>query len=169
MTVFSIRVTREAIGRFFLGVPGVKGLAIQIDVARFSKTLSTLLRSGVPIMVALDVSSDVVSQPQIRKQSKSYSAGVAGGRSLSDVISEGKKIFPATVVQTIKAGEKSGSLEDVLEEMGNFYESEVDYGLKRLTSLLEPLLMLVIGLVVGAMVIIMITPIYSLVGGMSKF
>ncbi len=70
------------------------------------------------------------------------------------------------MTQTIKAGEKSGSLELVLDELASFYEMEVDYALKRATSLLEPLLMLVVGVAVGAMVIIMITPIYSIVGGL---
>ena len=70
------------------------------------------------------------------------------------------------MVQTIRAGEKSGSLELVLEELATFYELEVDYSLKRATALLEPLLMLVIGIAVGAMVVLMITPIYSIVSGL---
>ncbi|OGM12688.1 hypothetical protein A3A76_04205 [Candidatus Woesebacteria bacterium RIFCSPLOWO2_01_FULL_39_23] len=167
--VFYTYKTRLALFNFFLRLPAIKNIATQVDIARFSKTLATLLRSGVPIMVALDVSSDVIKQPQLKKQSKLFSAGVASGKSLSEIITTGKGSFPSTVVQTIKAGEKSGSLEEVLDEMADFYEKEVDYNLKRLTSLLEPFLMLVIGVAVGALVIIMITPIYSLVGGMGKF
>jgi len=71
-----------------------------------------------------------------------------------------------TLIQTIKAGEKTGSLEVVLEELAAFYEMEVDYGLKKATALLEPLLMLVIGVAVGVMVVMLITPIYSIVGGL---
>jgi type IV pilus assembly protein PilC len=70
------------------------------------------------------------------------------------------------MVQTIRAGEKTGSLETVLDELASFYELEVDYSLKRATSLLEPLLMLVIGVAVGTLVVLMITPIYSIVGGL---
>lgn len=167
--IFIFPKTREAITSFFLRLPAIKKVTTQVDIARFSRTLSTLLRSGVPIMVALDVCSNILRQPELRKQSKQYSSGVASGQSLSAIITQGKQVFPPTVIQTIKAGEKSGSLEEVLEEMADFYEKEVDFNLKRLTSLLEPLLMLVIGVAVGGMVIIMITPIYSLVGGMGKF
>ena len=120
-------------------------------------------------MVCLEVCANIMRQPALKKQAKLFGEKVAEGKQLSEVIVGGSKAFPSTVIQTIKAGEKSGSLEDVLEEMAEFYEREVDYNLKKLTSLLEPLLMLVIGVAVGAMVIIMITPIYSLVGGLDKF
>jgi type II secretory pathway component PulF len=70
------------------------------------------------------------------------------------------------MTQSIKAGERTGSLEIVLEELASFYEMEVDYSLKRATALLEPLMMLLIGVVVGVMVVLLITPIYSIVGGL---
>jgi type IV pilus assembly protein PilC len=167
--IFFIQKSRQIVIDIVLRFPAISKVTTQVDIARFSRTLSTLLKSGVPIMVALDVCSEILRQPQLKKQAKLYSAGVASGQTLSAIITSGKQIFPATVVQTIKAGEESGSLEEVLEEMADFYEKEVDYDLKRLTALLEPLLMLIIGVAVGAMVIIMITPIYSLVGGMGKF
>jgi type IV pilus assembly protein PilC len=138
----------------------------QLDTARFARTLSTLLKSAVPIMVALDVSSDVLKQPRLRKSAKEFSKGVAEGKTLADILKKGDASFPLTLIQTIRAGEKTGSLELVLEELASFYEMEVDYSLKRATSLIEPLLMLVIGIVVGAMVVLMITPIYSIVGGL---
>ena len=118
----------------------------QLDVARFARTLSTLLKSGVPIMVALDVSADVIKQPRLRKEAVAFSQGVAKGESLSDILIRNKRAFPVTMVQTIKAGEKSGSLEVVLEELASFYEMEVDYSLKRATALLEPVMMLGIGI-----------------------
>jgi type IV pilus assembly protein PilC len=79
-----------------------------------------------------------------------------------------REIFPSTMIQSIRAGEQSGTLEKVLEEMADFYEKEVEYTLKKLTSLLEPLLMLMIGVAVGAMVIMMIAPIYSIIGGLQE-
>jgi type IV pilus assembly protein PilC len=167
--LFTVQKTRNAIFDFIMKLPAIKGLVIQIDIARFSRTLSTLLSSGVPIMVCLEVCSNIVQQPALKKEVKLFGAGVAQGKQLSEIITSGKKVFPSTVVQTIKAGEKSGSLEEVLAEMADFYEKEVDFTLKKLTSLLEPILMLVIGVAVGGMVVIMITPIYSLVGGMGNF
>jgi len=164
--IFIVNKTRRLIYGIFVRLPIVKDVVNQIDVARFSRTLSTLLRSGVPIMVALEVSSGVVSQTALKKQAKEFSKGVERGESLSEVLSRGKEVFPVTLAQTIKAGEKTGSLEIVLEELADFYEREVDFSLKRLTALLEPLLMLIIGVAVGGMVIIMITPIYNIVGGL---
>jgi type IV pilus assembly protein PilC len=166
--LFLIRSTREAIFSYLVKLPVINKVMDQLDTARFARTLSTLLKSGVPIMVALDVSSDVLRQPALKKQAKAFSEGVSRGMSLSEVITKQKKSFPITMIQTIKAGEKTGSLEVVLEELATFYEMEVDYSLKRATSLLEPLLMLIIGVAVGAMVVLLITPIYSIVGGLES-
>jgi type II secretory pathway component PulF len=163
---FVIRRTREIIFSFIVKLPVISKVMDQLDTARFARTLSTLLKSGVPIMAALDVSSDTLKQFQLKKEAKEFSASVAKGQSLSEILSRQKHAFPITMVQTIKAGEKTGSLEVVLEELATFYEMEVDYSLKKATALLEPLLMLVIGLAVGAMVIILISPIYSIVGGL---
>ena len=164
--IFYIRRTRKIISRIFVGLPMVKKLADQIDVARFARTLSALLKSAVPILPALDVSSDVLSQDRLKKEAKKFSAEVASGESLSEVLVKSKKVFPQVMVQTIRAGEESGSLEIVLEELAEFYEREVDYSLKRLTSIIEPVLMLVIGVGVGAMVVMMVIPIYSIVGSL---
>lgn len=166
--LFLIRSTRNLIFSYFVKLPIISGIMDQLDTARFARTLSTLLRSGVPIMIALDVTSDVLRQPNLKKHAKEFSEGVSKGMSLSEVLVSRKKSFPITLIQTIKAGEKTGSLEVVLEELATFYETEVDYSLKRATSLLEPLLMLVIGVAVGAMVVLLITPMYSIVGGLES-
>jgi len=167
--LFLIKKTRTAIFSFLVKLPVISKVMDQLDTARFARTLSTLLKSGVPIMIALDVSSDVLKQPHLKKQAKDFSAGVAKGESLAEILTKHKKSFPVTMVQTIRAGEKTGSLEVVLEELASFYEMEVDYSLKRATALLEPLLMLIIGIAVGVMVVIMITPIYSVVSGLEGF
>jgi type IV pilus assembly protein PilC len=165
-----VQKTRTIIFGLFTRFPVVNKLVSQIDVARFARTLSALLSSGVPIMPALDVSADTLSQPSLKRKAKEFSKGVAKGESLSDVITKSKKqIFPLVMIQTIRAGEKTGSLEVVLSELAEFYEREVDYTLKRLTSLIEPILMLVIGVAVGAMVVMMVIPIYSIVGNMQGF
>lgn len=165
VTIFLISATRRIVFALFVKLPVVSGMIKQIDVARFARTLSTLLQSGVPIMVALEVSSNVLTEPKLKAKAKEFGKGVERGESLSDVLEKGeKKVFPVTMSQTIKAGEKTGTLEIVLAEMADFYEKEVDYSLKRLTALLEPVLMLIIGVAVGGMVIMMITPIYSIIG-----
>lgn len=168
IALFIIKPSRVFLVSYIVKLPVISKVMDQLDTARFARTLSTLLRSGVPIMVALDVSSDVLAQPNLKKQAKEFSAGVAKGESLSDILTKNKKSFPVTMIQTIRAGEKTGSLEVVLDELASFYELEVDYSLKRATSLLEPLLMLVIGIAVGTMVVLMISPIYSIVGGLEE-
>jgi type IV pilus assembly protein PilC len=168
MTLY-LKKSRDFVMDNILKLPGVRNVVNQLDIARFANTLSILMRSGVPIMVALEVSTDVIRQQKTKLYSKDLVKGVESGKTLSEVLLESdKKIFPGTVTQTIKAGEKTGTLEVVLGELSEFYEKEVDYSLKRLTSLLEPVLMLVIGVVVGLMVIMMITPIYNLVGGLDS-
>lgn len=163
--LFYIRSTRNKLFALFMRLPVIKKVVKELDVARFASTLSTLLKSGVPILVSLEVASDVLTQPKLKERAKEFGPGIERGESLSEILSKGPKVFPGVVTQTIKAGERTGSLEVVLEEMAQFYENEVDFSLKRATALLEPVLMLIIGSAVGAMVIIMITPIYSIVGG----
>ena len=163
---FYIQKTRAVVFNLFSRLPVVKSLVNQIDVARFSRTLATLIKSGVPILQALDVSADTLSQPRVRKIAKGFSKKVAKGEALSDILAREKNLFPGVMVQTIRAGEKSGTMETVLLELSEFYESEVDYSLKRLTALLEPILMLIIGVAVGGMVVMMIVPIYSIVGSL---
>ena len=164
--LFYIKTTRKIIFNIVLRFPVVKRLADQIDIARFSRTFSTLLKSAVPILMALDVSSDTLSQDRLRKEAKKFSGRVAKGESLSEILATSKKIFPQVMVQSIRAGEESGSMEQVLEELADFYEKEVDFSLKGLTSIIEPVLMLIIGVAVGAMVIMMVVPIYSIVGSL---
>ena len=160
--------SRSFIIHSLVRLPILRKVAMKVDVARFARTLSTLLRSGVQITTALDVASDTLGQPGLRRRAKEFAEGVSKGASLSNVLSSVKGTFPLVVIQTIKAGEKTGRLDEVLEELANFYESEVENDLKRLTSLLEPLMMLVIGVAVGAMVILVIAPIYSIVGSLQS-
>lgn len=166
--LFKIRFTKNIIFGVFIKFPAINHLMVNIDVARFGRTLSTMLRSGVPITQALEVAAGTLKNPRFVKKAREFSEGVKHGEQLSDILLKGDNVFPSAMVQTIKAGESSGSLEDVLEELADFYEREVDYSLKRVTALLEPLLMLVIGVAVGGMVIMMIAPIYSLVGGFDQ-
>lgn len=165
---FMMAPVRRAALKQFVKLPGVHGVVLEIDVARYSRTLSTLLKNGVPVIEALDVASDGMSEENMRKTAAEFSKRVAKGESLSDILVTKRGQFPSLMVQTIRAGERSGSLEESLSDMASFYESEVDYSLKRLTGLLEPVLMLLIGAVVGLMVIIMIAPIYSIIGGLQN-
>ncbi len=163
-----LKPTRNILMRLLSKVPVIKKILDQIDIARFARTLSTLLKSGVSIIESLDVAVGSMGQQRMKRAGKKFSEGVGRGESLSDILLDSQGTFPAVVVQTIRAGEKTGNLEDVLIEMAEFYEKEVDHSLKRLTSLLEPVLMLAIGIAVGAMVIVMMAPIYSIMGNLQE-
>jgi len=158
--------TRRVLAVLVTRIPALQKLLNQIDVARFSRTLATLIRSGVHIVEALNVAADSLSQPHLQKQAKQFSIGVSKGKPLSEVLIQERQAFPLIMIQTIKAGEQTGSLEEVLQELAEFYEKEIEFTLKRMISLLEPILLLVVGIVVGGMVIMIIAPIYSIVGGL---
>jgi type IV pilus assembly protein PilC len=164
--LFIYAKTRRAIIQALGKLPAVNKMMSQIDIARFSRTLAILLKSGVPIIQSLDVSANSLAQQKWSESAKTFSARVAKGESLADVLLDEKGKFPVVLAQAIRTGEETGSMDVVLEELAEFYEKEVDYSLKRLTSLLEPILMLLIGVAVGVMVILMVTPIYSIVGGL---
>ena len=163
-----IKPTRKIIIKLLSKAPVVKNVVKDIDIARYSRTLSTLLKSGVPIIESLDVSSEAVTSPSMKAETEGFSEQVAKGQALSDIMTAKKTVFPSIMVQTIRAGEKSGSMEQVLSEVADFYEKEVEFSLKNMTSLIEPVLMLLIGVVVGVMVIMMIAPIYSIIGGLQQ-
>lgn len=167
-SLFIIKPTRKLMVALISRAPIVRNVVKNIDVARFSRTLSTLLRSGVPIVEALEVSSEAITSPKIKAETSRFGQLVSKGQSLSDIMALQKDVFPPVMVQTVRAGEKSGSLEQVLGEVADFYEKEVEFSLKSLTSLIEPVLMLLIGVAVGVMVIMMIAPIYSIIGGLQQ-
>jgi type IV pilus assembly protein PilC len=164
--VIRLNITRNALLQFLSHIPMFARLFDQLDLARFSRTLSTLLKSGVPILDSIKVSVQLLTQSKFTKLGSMFEDDIQRGKSLSETLDRGQKIFPALMIQSIKAGEKSGSLEIVLSELADFYESEVEHTLKGLTSILEPVLMLVIGVAVGAMVISIIAPIYSVIGNL---
>jgi type II secretory pathway component PulF len=137
--LFYIRATRHFFLENFLKLPYVSSVIHQIDIARFARTLSTLLRSGVPITNSLDVASEGIADMKVKALAKKFSEGVSKGESLSAVLSKNASLFPPIMIQTIKAGEKTGSLDEILDEMATFYENEVEYSVKRATSRTSPM------------------------------
>lgn len=166
IVLLRLRKTRRLLLRLISKLPIISHLFNQLDLARFSRTLSTLLKSGVPILESIRVSVNLLTQHKFVSLGSTFEEEIQKGHSLSDAISTGEGIFPGLMTQTIRAGEKSGSLEMVLEELAQFYEKEVEHTLKSITSILEPVLMLIIGVAVGAMVISIIAPIYSIIGNL---
>lgn len=147
-------------------LPVISRLINQLDLARFNRTLSTLLRSGVPIIESLRVASASLTQKKYLAFAKTFEKEISRGVSLSTILRKSDSVFPSMMVRLIAAGEKTGKLEELLLDLALFYEAEVTLGLKNMIDLLEPTLMIVIGVAIGAMVLSIIGPIYSLIGSL---
>jgi len=135
----------------------------RVDYARLTRTLGVLLKSGVSITEAINISVGTVSQPKLRELAPILKERLLKGVELSRILKE-TKIFPAFITQMLTVGEKSGNLEDVLAEVGQYYAEEAEADLKNIAQVIEPVLVLVVGVMVGLLVISIIAPIYKLIG-----
>lgn len=163
MGLLRIKSVKDRLQHTWLYMPVLGTIMQQVNLARFTRNLSSLLKSGVSFVEALDILG--TNTPHA-----SYAAVFAGakdhvkqGKLLSDFLKDFKRLFPVLVVNIVKVGEETGALDEVLQEVALFYEGEVDQVMKNLTSIMEPILMIAIGLAVGGLAISVISPIYNLV------
>jgi type IV pilus assembly protein PilC len=153
---------RESVDAFKLRVPVFGSLFHKTALARFAGTLSMLLRSGVPILQALDIVSDTVNNKVISKAVADVQAAVREGESMAKPLSK-HKVFPPMVVQMLAVGEETGQVDVMLEKVSTFYNQEVEASVDALTSLIEPLLIAIIGGAVGAAVIALYMPMFNII------
>jgi type IV pilus assembly protein PilC len=153
---------RESVDAFKLRVPVFGSLFHKTALARFAGTLAMLLRSGVPILQALDIVSDTVNNKVISKAVTDVQASVREGESMAKPLSK-HKVFPPMVVQMLAVGEETGQVDVMLEKVSTFYNQEVEASVDALTSLIEPLLIAVIGGAVGAAVIALYMPMFNII------
>jgi type IV pilus assembly protein PilC len=153
---------RRAFDRFKLRVPVFGGLVQKTALTRFAHTLSSLLRSGVPILEALEIVSDTVSNTVMADAIKDVTTAVKGGESIHKPLTQ-HSVFPPMVVQMMAVGEETGALDEMLEKIGKFYEQEVEATVDALTSLLEPALIVVLGGAVGGMVVSLYMPMFNII------
>jgi len=152
---------RQRLDRCNLRVPLIGDLIRKIEVARFARTLGTLMGNGVPILRALELVRDIISNTVIAGALETVRERVKEGERLSKPL-EDTQVFPSLAVQMITVGEESGKLDEMLVRVAQNYEKNVRNTVKRLISLLEPAMILVMGLVVGFIVISMLTAIFSM-------
>lgn len=145
-----------------LRVPVFGPLAHKAAMARFSRTFSVLLRSGVPILEALEITKDTAGNTVVSRGLTDVQAGVKIGEPISKPL-EHHAVFPPMVVQMMAVGEESGALDGLLEKIATFYDAEVEATVNSLTSLLEPLLIVVLGGAVGLMVISLYLPMFNVI------
>jgi general secretion pathway protein F len=147
--------------RFKITAPLIGALNRKIAVARFSRTLGTLLQSGVPLLAALEIAKNVVNNLTIAEQIRLAAKDVEEGQSLSAPLSK-NDFFPPIAVEMITVGEQSGNMEAMLFRIAESYEKEVEANILLVTSLLEPAMILVMGVVVGFIVISILLPIFEM-------
>ncbi|HOE68863.1 MAG TPA: type II secretion system F family protein [Candidatus Omnitrophota bacterium] len=145
----------------FLRVPFFGEMSIQIAVVRFARGMSTLLKSGVQILQALDIGARLVENAYLEAGIKQVAQGVRGGQGLGAQL-EARRVFPVFMTQLLSVGEETGQLEKFLDLIGTYYEERVDAFLTRLTTMLEPMMLVVMGVVIGTIVVSMFLPIIEL-------
>ncbi|MEO0129079.1 MAG: type II secretion system F family protein [candidate division WOR-3 bacterium] len=151
----------KALDPLFLKTPVFGDLIKKQAIARFSRTLSTLLSSGVPIIDALEITAKSAGNWVIEDAILKARVSIKGGENIADPLSK-TAVFPPMVTQMIAIGEASGGLDDMLSKVADFYDAEVDQAVENLTNALEPIIMVVLGGVVGFLVISMYLPIFQL-------
>jgi len=160
-------VGRMAIDRTLLKLPLLGLLLRKIAVARFTRTLGTLISSGVPILEGLEITARTSGNAVIEKSLMEVRKGLEAGRNLSEPLKE-TNVFPGMVTQMIGVGEQTGAMDAMLQKIADFYEDEVDAAVKDLLAAMEPLMIVILGIVVGGIVISMYLPLFSLIGQLSS-
>jgi type IV pilus assembly protein PilC len=154
---------RMMIDRIILKLPLLGGLMRKIGVARFTRTLGTLITSGVPMLEAMDITARTSGNAVIEEAILKVRSAVETGRTIVDPLRE-TGVFPNMVVQMIGVGEQTGALDSMLAKVADFYEDEVDAAVGDLLTAMEPMIILILGVVVGGVVISMYLPLFSLIG-----
>lgn len=166
--VFYLRRTPTGVrlmGQFILKVPVVKELVKKVALVRFTRTLSSLIKSGTPMLEALSLSADSVSNETYKRVVVDSIQRVKSGIPLSDSLRAYPKLFPHFLVGLMAVGEKTGTLDRTLRTFSDFYDEEIDNTLKTLVSLLEPILIIFMGLIVVLIAVSVLLPIYRLSSG----
>jgi len=152
---------KSAMDRVILKVPLVGDLVTKVAVARFARTLGTLITSGVPILQALKITKETIGNEVIQNAVQNVHDSIKEGETIAAPLDE-SKVFPAMVVNMIDVGEETGSLDAMLMKVADIYDSEVEAAVEAMLALMEPMIIIVLGGVIGFIVISLYLPIFSL-------
>lgn len=158
---------RSMIDYFIIHGPIIGPIARKVNLARFSRTMSGLLRTDIPVIQAFSVTADVLANVHYSAATRAAAERVKKGETISQSLALYPKLFPPLVVQMVLVGERSGSVDTLLADIAQFYEKQVDQILDNLSSIIEPILILSLGGMVGGIALAVITPIYSLTQSIS--
>jgi type IV pilus assembly protein PilC len=154
---------REQWDAFVIRTPIFGPLVRKVAVARFTRTLGTMISSGVPILDALEVVAKTAGNAVVEKAIRYTKEKISEGKTIVQPLAE-TKVFPPMVVQMIGVGEATGAMDQMLTKIADFYDDEVDAAVNALTSLIEPVMMVFLGGVVGGFLVAMYLPIFSIAG-----
>lgn len=159
---YSTSKGHDTIDRLMLELPIIGPVLLKSAIARFTRTLGTLISSGVPILEGLDITANAAGNVVIKQAVLKTRSSISSGQTIAGPLRE-SGVFPPMVVQMIAVGEETGALDEMLSKVADFYDEEVDAAVESLASVLEPLMIVVMGGVVGVMLVSMYLPIFKLV------
>jgi type IV pilus assembly protein PilC len=154
---------RDVVDDLLLRIPVFGGLLRKVAVAKFTRTMGTMLASGVAILEALDIVAKTAGNRTVEKAIYNVRSGIAEGRTMADPLGE-SGVFPPMVCQMIGVGESTGALDAMLEKIADFYDEEVDQAVENLTALIEPFMLVFLGVTIGGLVVAMYLPIFKMAG-----
>ncbi len=160
--VYATSGGRLALDRLLLNFPILGDMQRKAAVARFTRTLGTLVSSGVPILEGLEITAKTAGNRVIHDAVMGSRASIAGGETIAGPLKE-SGVFPPMVVQMINVGEQTGGLDEMLTKIADFYDEEVDAAVEALLSAMEPIMIVVLGVVVGGMIVAMYLPIFDMI------
>jgi len=155
---------KRVIDSVILKIPVVSPLIKKTNSAYTVRTLSSLITAGVPIVRSLNIVAGILGNSYYKKAILEASEKVKKGEKLSEALEPYKDIYPLIVVQMIKVGEETGETSNILFQLADFFEDEIGYATKNLTSIIEPVLMIIVGAAIGFFAISMVQPMYSMLG-----
>jgi type IV pilus assembly protein PilC len=155
---------KEILDNFYLKAPVVGPLLKKLNTARTARIFSSLIKSGVPIVKSLNILSKTLTNKLYRDAIKKTADGVQRGKNLRECLKNSYNIYPHLFIQMLEVGEETGRLGEVLADIAEFYEGEVDTITKNLSSIIEPILMVIIGVAVAVFAISIVQPMYSMMG-----
>jgi type IV pilus assembly protein PilC len=154
------------IDQFLLKIPVLGSVIRKAAVARFTRTLGTLVSSGVPILNGLEITSKTAGNKVVEKAVNATRESISQGNTIAEPLKQ-SGVFPPMVTQMISVGEQTGALDEMLDKIANFYDDEVDTAVEALTSIIEPVMIVVMGVIVGGMLISMYLPMFKLINVVS--
>jgi type IV pilus assembly protein PilC len=164
LLIYFYKNNRKTLFNVFFSLPFFNNLAKEIDLTRFTRAMALLLNSGIPIARALELASQVAVKKEIVEMLKDAQETVNSGKNLSDSFKKYQKHLPGLMIRVTQAGEKTGSLSKSMQDLAEYFDERVSNIVKTMTALLEPMMLVLMGGLVGGMMLAIIAPIYGLIG-----